>query len=101
MSQRQRGDMVILAHIREQHRLSLESYGRLRMTEELQELGVNIGHRRVGRLMRDNGIKIIRTQKYKATTDSNHAFNMAPNLLNQDFSSTGPNQKWAGDISYI
>ena len=66
MSQRQRGDMVILAHIREQHRLSLESYGRPRMTEELQELGVKVGHRRVGRLMRDNGIKIIRTQKYRA-----------------------------------
>ena len=54
MSPRQRVDMVILAHIREQHRLSLESYGRPRMTEELQELGVNVGHRRVGRLMRDN-----------------------------------------------
>jgi putative transposase len=101
MSQRQRGDMVILAHIREQHRLSLESYGRPRMTEELQELGVKVGHRRVGRLMRDNGIKIIRTQKYRATTDSNHAFNIAPNLLDQNFSATGPNQKWAGDISYI
>jgi hypothetical protein len=68
MSQRQRDDMVFLAHIREQHRLSLESYGRPRMTEELQELGLRVGHRRVGRLMRDNGIKIIRTQKYKATT---------------------------------
>jgi len=28
MSQRQRTDMVLLAHIREQHRLSLQSYGR-------------------------------------------------------------------------
>ena len=82
MSQRQRGDMVILGHIREQHRLSLENNGRPRMTEELQKLRVNVGHRREGRLMRDNGIKIIRTQKYKATTDSNHAFNIAPNLLN-------------------
>ena len=71
------------------------------MTDELQELGVSVGQRRVGRLMRDNGIKIIRTQKYKATTDSNHAFNIAPNLLDQNFSATGPNQKWAGDISYI
>ena len=101
MSQRQRGDMVIPTHIREQHRLSLESYGRPRMTEELQEPGVKVGHRRVGRLMRDNGIKIIRTQKYRATPDSNHAFNIAPNLLDQNFSATGPNQKWAGDISYI
>jgi len=41
------------------------------MTEELQELGLEVGHRRVGRLMRDNDIKIIRTRKFKATTDSN------------------------------
>jgi transposase InsO family protein len=101
MSRQQRSDMVVLAHIREQHRLSLQSYGRPRMTEELQELGLNVGHRRVGRLMRENGIIIIRTRKYKVTTDSNHAFNIAPNLLDQDFSATAPNQKWAGDISYI
>jgi transposase InsO family protein len=94
-------DMVILAHIREQHCLSLQSYGRPRMTEELQELGLKVGHRRVGRLMGENGIKIIRTQKYKATTDSNHTFNIAPNLLDQDFSATGPNQKWAGDIGFV
>jgi len=68
MSQRQRGDMVILAHIREQHRLSLHSYGRPRMTEELQEMGLRVGHRRIGRLMRMNGIKTVRTQKYKVTT---------------------------------
>ena len=54
-----------------------------------------------GRLMRENGIKIIRTQKYKATTDSNHTFNIAPNLLDRDFYADAPNQKWAGDISYI
>ena len=51
--------------------------------------------------MRANGIKIIRTRKYKATNDSNHAFNVAPILLDQDFSTNGPNQKWVGDISYI
>jgi putative transposase len=63
MSQRQRDDMVLLAHICEQHRLSLQSYGHPRMTEELQELGLNVGHGRVGRLMRENDIKVIRTQK--------------------------------------
>ena len=61
ISQTQRGDMVLLAHICEQHRLSLQSYGRPRMTKELQGLGLNIGHRRVGRLMRENGNKIVRT----------------------------------------
>ena len=38
---------------------------------------------------------------FKRTTDSNHAFNIAPNLLQQDFSASAPNQKWAGDITYI
>ncbi|MFC6636619.1 IS3 family transposase [Sulfitobacter sediminilitoris] len=100
-SQRQRTDMVVLAHIKEQSRLSLGSYGRPRMTEELKELGLNIGHRRVGRLMRENGIQVERSKKYKVTTDSNHAFNIAPNLLNRDFAANEPNRKWAGDISYV
>jgi len=101
ISQRQREDMVLLAHIREQHRLSLNSYGRPRMTEELKEIGLEVGHRRVGRLMRQNGISVVRTHKHKVTTDSNHKFNIAPNLLNRNFSAGRPNQKWVVDISYI
>ena len=93
--------MVVLAHIKEQSRLSLGSYGRPRMTEELKELGLNIGHRRVGRLMRENGISVVRTRKHKVTTDSDHTFNVAPNLLDRDFVAGKPNQKWVGDISYI
>ena len=34
---------------KEQSRLSLGSYGRPRMTEKLKEIGLNVGHRRVGR----------------------------------------------------
>ena len=86
MSQRQWGDMGILAHICEQRRLSLQSYGRPRMAEERQELLVKVGHQRVGRLMGENGTKIIKTQKYQPTTDSDHRFNTAPNLLETDFS---------------
>lgn len=100
-SLRQRRDMVILAHIREQHRLSLGNYGRPRMTEELNELGLRVGQRRVGRLMRQNDIRIIRSRKFKRTTDSDHAFNIASNLLQQDFAASRPNQKWAGDITYV
>jgi hypothetical protein len=78
-SRRQRMDMVVLAHIKEQSRLSGGSYGRPRMTEELKEVGVDVGHPlpgsglhanrergRVGRLMRENGIVIERTRKFKA-----------------------------------
>ena len=101
ISRRQREDMVLLAHIREQHRLSLQSYGRPRMTEELKEIGLDVGHRRVGRLMRQNNISVIRTRKHKVTTDSNHKFNIAPNLLNRNFVAGHPNQKWVVDISYV
>lgn len=101
VSQRQRDDMVVLAHIREQHHLSLGSYGRPRMTQELKDVGLAVGHRRVGRLMRDNGIRVVRTRKYRVTTDSNHRFNIAPNWLDRNFHADKPNQKWAGDISYI
>lgn len=100
-SRRQRSDMVTLAHIKEQSRLSLGSYGRPRMTEELKEIGLDVGHRRVGRLMRQNGISVVRTRKYRATTDSDHKFNIAPNLLDRNFTADLPNQKWAGDISYV
>ena len=92
-SRRQRSDLITLAHIREQSRLSLGSYGRPRMTEELKEIGLNVGHRRVGRLMRQNGISVVRTRKHKATTDSDHKFNIAPNLQDRDFAATQPNQK--------
>lgn len=86
-------DMVVIAHIKEQSRLRLGSYGRPRMTEELKAVGIDVGHRRVGRLMHENGITVERTRKFKATTDSDHAFNIAPNLLDHDFSAAVPNQK--------
>lgn len=101
MSQSQRTDMVLLAHIRDQFELSGNSYGRPRMIEELKELGLEVGHRRVGRLMRQNNISAIRTRKHKVTTDSNHRFNIAPNLLKQNFAADKANQKWVVDISYI
>ena len=71
------------------------------MTDELRDQGSVIGERRIGRLMRENDIRIVRTHKFKRTTNSNHNHNIAPNLLDGDFQATGPNQKWAGDISYL
>ena len=70
---RQRSDLVTLAHIKEQSRLSLGNYGRPRMTEDLKEVGLNAGHRCVGRLMRQNGISVVRTLKYKAATIARQA----------------------------
>ena len=100
-NRRQRSDLVTLAHIKEQSRLSLCSYGRPRMTEELKQIGLDVGHRRVGRRLRQNGISVVRTRKHKVTTDSNQKFNIAPNLLDRNFTANEPNQKWAADIRCI
>jgi putative transposase len=40
-------------------------------------------------------------KKFKITTDSKHNLPVAANLLNRDFTTTAPNQKWVGDITYI
>ena len=93
--------MVLLAHIRSAFALSNATYGSPRMTRELRDDGITIGRRRVARLMRENALKARQRRRFKRTTDSLHAFPVAPNLLNQDFNATGPNQKWGADISYV
>lgn len=98
---RQRDDMVLLAHVRSAFALSSGTYGSPRMTYELRDHGLAIGRRRVARLMRENGLRARQKRRFKRTTDSLHAFPIAPNLLDQDFTATGPNQKWGADISYV
>ena len=71
------------------------------MTEEMKEIGLGVGHDRVGRLMHQNGISVVRARKHTVTTDSDHKFNIAPNLLGRNFSAEKPSQKWTGDISYV
>jgi len=98
---RQREDMVLLAHVRSAFTLSNGTYGSQRMVYELRYNGLTIGRRRVARLMRENGLRARQKRRFKRTTDSLHAFPIAPNLLDQDFAAAMPNQKWGADISYV
>lgn len=100
-SRRQHDDMVMLTHIRSAYFLSNETYGSPRMTRELQDQGFTVGRRRIARLMRENGLHARHKKRFRKTTDSHHAFPVAPNIIAQDFATTGPNQKWGADISYI
>lgn len=75
-----------MVHIRAIHAPSRQSYGRPRMTEELRAAGLSVGHRRVGRLMREYDIRVVRTRRFKVTTNSSHKHTIEPNLLGQDFS---------------
>ena len=81
--------------------MSNSTYGRPRMTKELKKAGLDIGERRVGRLIKLNGIRPVRTRRHKVTTESRHFLGVAANVLNRDFVANAPYRKWAGDISYI
>ena len=98
---RQREDVVLLAHVRSAFALSNGTYGSPRMTHELRDHGLQVGRRRAARLMRDNGLKARQKRRFKRTTDSEHAWPIAPNLIDQDFAAAAPNQKWGVDISYV
>ena len=98
---RQREDMVLLAHLRSAFALSNGTYGSPRMTRELQDDGLKVGRRRTARLMRENGLRARQERRFKCTTDSHHAWPVAPNIIDQDFAAERPNEKWGADISYV
>lgn len=100
-SLRQQRDMLLLAHVRSQFLNSNETYGSPRMHAELNEEGIEVGLHRVARIMQENGLKARQKTRFKKTTDSDHGGPVAPNLLDQDFSADGPNEKWGVDISYV
>lgn len=76
-------------------------YGCPRITDELHAHDEKCSKNRVFHRMRHLGLKAKAKKKFKVTTDSNHKLPVAANLLDRDFSTTAPNQKWVGDITYI
>ena len=63
--------------------------------------GFDTGRDRIVRLRRELGLRCKQKRKFKATTNSNHAFPVAANLLEQTFAPTRPNEAWVSDITYI
>ena len=56
-------------------------YGSPRVTEELRAAGFECNHKRVARIMQENGIEAERPKKHKVMTDSSHGYPIAENLL--------------------
>ncbi len=92
-SRRQHDDMVMLTHVRSAFALSNGTYGSPRMTRELQDDGFATGRRRAARLMHENGLRGRQKRRFKRTTDSEHSWPVAPNIIDHDFTATAPNQK--------
>lgn len=100
-SLRAREDARLKAHVRASHRGSGNSYGSPRIHKDLVVAGEHISRKRVARLMTEEGIVVRPKRRFVTTTDSEHGFKVAPNLLRRDFSATARNQKWVGDITYL
>lgn len=75
--------------------------GAMRITKRLQVEGNQVGRHRVARIMRANGWRARAAKKYKATTNSNHKLPVSPNLLQQYFEASKPNEKFVTDITYV
>lgn len=100
-SQRELENQALIEHIRRIHRMSRKTYGSPRVHAALERDGRHVNHKRVARLMRQEGLVGRRKHRRMVTTHSKHPYPIAPNLLNQDFDAQKPNQKWVADITYI
>jgi transposase InsO family protein len=77
-------------------------YGARRIARELSSRGTCCGTRRVGRLMREMGLKAIQPKSFRPrTTDSRHRLGYSPNLLLDSPPPCGVNRVWVGDITYV
>lgn len=75
--------------------------GARRIQAELADNGDHHDVKTIASSMKRQSLVAKAARKFKCTTDSNHRLPVAPNLLEQDFTATAPNQKWAGDITYL
>jgi putative transposase len=100
-SKREMDDRRLLTLIREIFLQNRRAYGSRRIHRDLRERRVCCSRARVERLMREAGITPPRRRRFRKTTDSDHALPVAKNLLNRDFSSSAPNQRWVTDITYV
>lgn len=79
---------------------SRSSLGNREMMKKLREEGFHIGRYRVRKLMKQMKLIVRQRVSYKVTTQRRLSDAVADNLLNQNFNPTGPNQVWAGDVTY-
>ena len=76
-------------------------YGAPRVTRYLGELGHCYDDKTVASSLRRQALRAKAAKRFKATTDSNHNRPVAENVLEQNFAAERPNEKWAGDITYL
>ncbi len=100
-SHRAKADWQLTRVIRRLHADSNGVYGAPKMRAELNDEGYPCGRHKVARLMRIAGLTGCPKRRFKVTTKRDPSHPVADNLLEQDFTAEGPNERWASDITYL
>jgi putative transposase len=99
--QRQRANEQLVNKVEKIFHAHQENYGSPRITAELRARGLLCNHKRIERLMREEGLRAQSPKRWRVvTTDSDHDHPIAPNRLPEK-KVTGPNQAWCVDITYV
>lgn len=100
---REQRDGALVERIRAAYDASAGTYGAPRVLHELRAEGLHVARKRVARLMRAHHLVARRRQRRVCTTDSAHAYPIAPNLLARQFAVTDrkPNDVWVSDFTYV
>jgi transposase InsO family protein len=94
-------DVRLRVLIREAHEQAHGRYGRPRVHRALRKQGIRVSGKRVGRLMREEGLAGRFRRRFRCTTMSEHEQPVAPNILDQVFVAAAPNQRWVGDTTEL
>ncbi len=101
LSKRAQEDLELTHKIRRIHQRSRGTYGAPRIHAELMANGVQVGRKRVARLMKAANLRGVSRRKYYVTTRRSKKARPAPDLVQRNFTATGPNRLWIADITYI
>ena len=95
-------DAALRPLIAESFARSRKTYGALRVRADLRDLGECCGKNRIGRLMREQGLRPAQKRRFRPkTTDSRHPHKIAQNWLAKVPAPERPGMVWQSDFTYI
>jgi transposase InsO family protein len=94
-------DAAVLERIRRVHKASRGRYGEPRVTAQLAREGSPVNHKRVERLMRENGLQGRCGRKKVRTTIRDPKAAPAADLVERQFEQQRLDVLWVGDVTYI
>ena len=100
-SRRTQNDQQLVELLWQVHREHREAYGAVKTWRTLQARALVGGKHRIARLRRAHGIVAKRQPRRRSVLARQYVAPAAPDLLQQRFSATRPNQIWVGDMTFI